>query len=261
MGYRKVNYDKLASTYNHRFETEKESAVFRNLRNIIKQSNSISILEVGCGTGHWLSLIKKENKKINYLVGLDLSKGMLAKAQKNHPDLSLIQGEATYLPFIDQIFDLVYCVNAIHHFDDPSLFIREAANILIPEGTIIIIGSDPREVENSWYVYKYFHGIYKHDLERFPSWREVYKWLTQFGFHAIALETVEIINEKKSGYEVFEDPFLKKHMCSQLAILSNKDYEEGLERICNAIKQAERKSETIIFHSTIHLKAMIAKKQ
>jgi hypothetical protein len=51
------------------------------------------------------------------------------------------------------------------------------------------------------------------------------------------------------------------HWLSLLKKRNNKEYKEGLERIYNAIKQSEDKSETIIFHSIIPIKAMIAKKK
>ncbi len=52
---------------------------------------------------------------------------------------------------------------------------------------------------------------------------------------------------------MFDDPFLQKNACSQLALLTDEAYAAGLRRLERAVQQAEAKGETIIFPAEISL--------
>ncbi len=74
-----------------------------------------------------------------------------------HPELDECPVEC-YTPIPDASFHLVFCVNALHHFDQPRSFITEARRLLAPGGTLVIIGMDPHAGRDEWYVYQYFYG-------------------------------------------------------------------------------------------------------
>ena len=48
------------------------------------------------------------------------------KSEEKIPECSLICADANRLPLRSHTFDLVYCVNALHHFNDANSFINEA---------------------------------------------------------------------------------------------------------------------------------------
>jgi SAM-dependent methyltransferase len=120
-----------------------------------------------------------------------------------------VQGKASQLGFKTNTFDLIFCVNALHHFDDPENFIRQARHLLRPEGKLAIIGQVPQDRRNHWYVYDYFEGIYETDLERFPTWGNVTDWMVGAGFESIQWQPLHWIIDDKQGWEVLEDPFLQ----------------------------------------------------
>ena len=129
------------------------------LQSLARELDAKRILEVGCGTGHWLSILQSTAQ----VYGLDLSLGMLRQASTQKLR-RLACGQAIQLPFPDQAFDLVFCVNAIHHFGQPRVFISEARRLLRPGGALAVVGLDPHGDRDSWYVYHYFEGTYETDL-------------------------------------------------------------------------------------------------
>jgi len=168
------------------------------------------------------------------------------QACQRHVPLHLARGRAEQLPFPDATFDMVYCVNAIHHFSRARAFISEARRLLRPGGRLAVIGMDPHRRRKSWYVYRYFEGVYETDVRRFPSWAEIADWMSAEGL-AVECRVVERIWDPKRGREVLDDPFLRKHSCSQLALLSEEGYQAGLRRIRAALDHAEGAGETLVF--------------
>lgn len=228
-----TDYNRIASTYNQRYEVDRLDGISKVLSDLFNKYNFKNILEIGCGTGRWLAELTKQN---NLCVGLDRSIRMIHEARKSETVIPFLVGDALKLPFKNSTFDFVYCVNAIHHFGNTSSFLNEAAKILRKNGIIAIIGFDPHESENEWYVYNYFNGTLAKDLSRYPSWTYLKVLSKQFGFIQLDFTLAESIYRGYTGNDVFNDPFLKKHNTSQLASISDTEYSAGLENIKLQIK-------------------------
>ncbi len=240
-----VNYDALAPTYNQRFEEDKDRPeTARALLELAGKLNAQRILEVGCGTGRWLAELRTI---ANRCYGLDPSRGMLAQAHSRNAPIHLTRGRGESLPFPDATFDLVYCVNAIHHMDGQQTFIQEARRVLRDGGALAVIGMDPHGQRDTWYVYDYFEGVYETDLVRFPSWETVLDWMRAAGFQQVERRPVERIIDHKTSTTVLDDPFLQKNASSQLTLLSDAEYAAGVQRIKTAIFEAEVAGKTLIF--------------
>src|SRR6266581_571798 len=148
----RVNYDDVAATYDDRYESgigEGQHNIPAALRVLLLGDDCSRILEVGCGTGFWLDAFTSDHE----VYGLDVSLGMLARAKRR--SANLICADAGELPFPDGMFNLVYCVNAFHHFQTKETFIDEARRLLRPKGTLAIVGMDPHRGSDRWYVYDY----------------------------------------------------------------------------------------------------------
>jgi len=249
-----VNYDAIASTYNRRFAEQRRSGTLQALEKLIRALVAERVLEVGCGTGHWLAGLSNPACQV---VGLDFSAGMLAQAQQQEGALDFVQGRAEQLPFPAGSFNLVYCVNAIHHFQQQSDFIWQARRMLKPGGALAVLGMDPHHRRNDWYVYEYFDGTFETDMARFPSWGQVLDWMLAAGFEGMQLRLAEEIDDPKYGPAVLEDPFLAKNSCSQLALLSDQAYEQGLYRIRQTLAEAEAQDKRLAFQSTIRIHQLV----
>ena len=223
----KTDYGKIAGTYNNRYQANYLRNIEIELKKIIADNNFKKVLEAGCGTGRWIQSLYDKNINV---FGLDFSFDMLKIQQENYSNLNIINADADFIPFKNNFFVLIFCVNAIHHFPDKLKFIDEAKRTLASNGMLAVIGVDPH-IDKDWYVYKYFDTVYENDLKRFPSIEQLKNLLYQTGFENIAIKTVENVNGKRIGEEVFKDPFLQKYGNSQLANLTDAEYQVGISKI------------------------------
>ena len=98
-----------------------------------------SVLDIGTGTGtialHAASLVGTNGK----VIGIDLSKGMLAQANEkvsalDLPNLEFILSDAEHLQFPDSSFDRMYCASAFFCILNPLATLRHWFKLLKPEG-------------------------------------------------------------------------------------------------------------------------------
>ncbi len=229
----KVNYNGIYSNYNCRYKSNPLRGVSKALGNIIGNYKPRNILEVGCGTGHWLSELDSYDITI---IGVDSEIGMLKEAQKISNNINLICGDANLLPFSNKKFDMIYCVNAIQHFSKKREFILNAANLLEQNGTLSIVGVDPHDNNDRWYVYDFFDGVYEKDLVRYPLFQELAEWMEEIGLKQIRKKPIQQIYNEFIGEDILNDTFLRKDQSSQLASLSDAEYRYGIEKIRHAIE-------------------------
>jgi ubiquinone/menaquinone biosynthesis C-methylase UbiE len=84
-----------------------------------------SVLEIGCGTGHFTRWFGEQGLQAT---GLDLSPAMLAEARRLHSP-RCVPGDALALPFATAAFDLVALVTTLEFVGDPLQTLREAARV------------------------------------------------------------------------------------------------------------------------------------
>jgi SAM-dependent methyltransferase len=252
-----VDYNAVAPRYDARYDANPLEGVAGLLRRLAREAGSgqARVLEVGCGTGFWLALL---DAVVGHTWGLDLSTGMLRQAQRRAPGARLIQGQAGALPWVAASFDLIICVNALHHFPDPRGWVAEARRLLRPGGTLVNVGLDPRAGRDRWYLYDYFPGTLETDQRRFSSAGTLVDWVKAAGFEQASWLTAEHIFSIQRGRTVLDDPFLQKHGTSQLALLSDAAYQAGLTRLRQALDAAEAAGEAVEFVSDLWLSAVVA---
>lgn len=104
-------------------------------------------LEVGAGTGYFtLNLLR--HGTIERATATDISAGMLrtlsATARRLELEVETVRADAEALPFADEEFDLVLGHAVLHHLPSPETALTEFRRVLVPGGTLAIMGEPSR---------------------------------------------------------------------------------------------------------------------
>jgi ubiquinone/menaquinone biosynthesis C-methylase UbiE len=136
------------------------------------------ILEIGCGDGSLLAALSPAKG-----VGIDFSAEMCRRAQKNHPELEIILGDAHYLPLKDE-FDFIILSDLINDVWDVQAIFHQIARLAV-KGTKIVINS----YSKLWEIPLYLGQILKLAKPNLPQ-----NWLSpQDIIHIFELEDFEAI--------------------------------------------------------------------
>ena len=93
------------------------------------------MLEVGCGTGHFLRLAADRGASV---VGLDASEALIELARARVPEAELSVGDMQFLPFADDSFDVVAGFNSFFFAADMVAALREAGRVARPGALVVI---------------------------------------------------------------------------------------------------------------------------
>jgi ubiquinone/menaquinone biosynthesis C-methylase UbiE len=249
----KVNYDDVAPTYDQRYVNHDFPGTDATLRQFV--AGAERVLEVGCGTGHWLAQMHSWGCKVS---GLDLSAQMLARAVQHAPQAQLVRGRAEALPWLDASFDRVVCVNALHHVEGKPGFIAEARRVLRPGGRFVSIGLDPSAGLEPWCIYEYFESTVELDRQRYPAAAQVRTWLADAGFVDCVTQVAERILFDRSARECLDRNLLAKESTSQLSLLSDEEYQRGIDRIRRDLEAAEASGQSLRLIADLRLYATTA---
>jgi ubiquinone/menaquinone biosynthesis C-methylase UbiE len=99
------------------------------------------ILEVGCGAGAGLNFLSRLEPGARF-VGLDLSGPTIeiaAARLARGSQLRFVQGDAERLPFADEEFDCVICVESAHNYPDLQKFLAEVSRVLKVGGFLSLV--------------------------------------------------------------------------------------------------------------------------
>ncbi|MGI9184311.1 MAG: methyltransferase domain-containing protein [Solirubrobacteraceae bacterium] len=109
-----------------------------------------SVLDVGCGPGHWGRLLSAVLSTEATVVGIDRERAWTNRASVTAQELGLgarvryEQGVAEALAFADGSFDLVTCQTLLIHVASPSGVITEMVRVAKPGGLILAVEPNNR---------------------------------------------------------------------------------------------------------------------
>jgi ubiquinone/menaquinone biosynthesis C-methylase UbiE len=245
-----VNYDAIAAEYDRRYDKTDYSGVESVLLDFIGEDPSVHILEVGCGTGHWLEVLSGRGYRV---VGLDASRSMVNQAKSKIPHAALVHGHAEALPWQAASFERIFCINAFHHFSDKTSFMTEARRVLRRGGSLMIIGLDPHTDCNRWWIYDYFPQVVAMDKGRYPPTHELRKLMSESGFVDSCTVEAQHLLLHVPAHMALEQGRLDKTVTSQLALLTDDEYIDGIRRLQRDIETAEAHNEVLPLHTDLWL--------
>lgn len=113
--------------------------VLESIDNEISQNDKVKVLDVGLGTGIYVSELLNRGMDV---YGIDISSEMVKKAlftvaSYNRRNLKIITGDAEFLPFKDNYFDLILAIGLVEYLPSEINALKEFNRILKPNGSLI----------------------------------------------------------------------------------------------------------------------------
>jgi len=147
-------------------------------------------LDIATGTGHTALALAPH---VTSVVGIDLTPEMLAEAEQLRRAQSITNvvfalGDVHHLPFDDQVFDLVTCRRAAHHFSAIGRALEEMHRVLCVGGRLVI---DDRSVPEDDFVDACMNELDRyHDESHVRQYRPS-EWRQMLETRGFVLEAVE----------------------------------------------------------------------
>ncbi len=125
------------------------------------------VLDVACGTGAVTRVAARAVGEKGRVTGMDLGAHMLSVAttvpHDNGAKIRWTQGDATALPFADDLFDIVLCAQGYMFFPDRVQALREAFRVAVPGGRVALaVWATP---DNNPYFSAMYAGLLPHISE------------------------------------------------------------------------------------------------
>lgn len=235
-----MDYRNVADKFDRRYDGISFHGIEHALLTFLGSDSSHRVLEVGCGTGHWLAMLEGHGFQV---AGMDPSMEMLQQAMTHVHSKDLKQGYAEKIPWENDTFNHLFCINAVHHFGEKPQFVSEAFRVLHPGGGLLVVGLDPHKARDRWFVYDYFDGVLIHDRQRYLSTSEIERFMQEAGFSGCQTVEAQHMAMHLPARKSIEDGLLNKTIVSQLGILPQADFDRGLQRIWKDIADAEARGE------------------
>lgn len=231
------DYNEISKLYDDVRDADIKSIEF--LIDLASLNEKSRVLEIGCGTGNYLSVLELLTKAEVW--GIDASEGMLLKAREKTPSAKLIEGDATELAEIPgSYFDLVYMIDVIHHIKDIHTMLKNIHRVLKPNGRVLIYSDSYEHIRNRLTT-KYFPETLAAELSRYQDTPELIASLSLNGFKEIKDDVVLIGDDFSMGPRLIE--IAKKKGYSMFGLISEDAIREGIKRI-----EADLEKGDIIYH-------------
>jgi 2-polyprenyl-3-methyl-5-hydroxy-6-metoxy-1,4-benzoquinol methylase len=111
------------------------------------------ILDVGCGDGFHLNLLKRYGKKSWKLEGIDINQRAIEMAEKSGLKVHLGSVEDVSLP--RESYDLTFMIQTIEHVEKPDRILQSVRELLKPGGKLVIVTDNTDSPD-----FRFFKGGY-----------------------------------------------------------------------------------------------------
>lgn len=132
----------------------------QRLKMVKKYKKTGALLDIGAGTGQFLSFAKNDFN----VRGTEVSESAIKLAKQKY-NIDLIRGEIANIDFKDAKFDIITILHVLEHVPNPSLIIKRCKELLKKEGIIVI--AVPNDINSFKAMARSFLSILK--IDRFKN--------------------------------------------------------------------------------------------
>ncbi len=218
------DYDEASRHYD--FSRRAGRKTSKLLIELLNPTKDTWVLDLGCGTGNFLSELSTISAK---LLGLDISAGMLAQARAKTSRATLILADGVAMPLQDRSFEAVYSILVIHHISDKIGLMSEVYRILHRQGRFVIQSCSHEQLSTFWFYHYFPRGI-EIDRKRFPDFTELSAMLMEVGFKDISIHPCPFEALFKETPELYLDKSYRDGN-STFFFLTPEEIRQGCERI------------------------------
>jgi SAM-dependent methyltransferase len=135
------------------------------------KDDGFSILEIGTGSGYFLSFINSEFPKAE-LSGIEYDPRLLEETKRKVPFANLLNGNAELFDFGDKKFEVIVSFQVIEHLYNPVAMLGRVNKHLAPNGLFIFTtpnldGLGAQVMGEKWHGYRDDHV----NLKGFKDWQ------------------------------------------------------------------------------------------
>lgn len=133
----------------------------------------ISVLDVACGIGEWLELLKSRGSDVH---GVDLSSRAIEICRQRFPEGDFRVSPAEQLPFSDGSFDLVSCLGSLEHFVEPEVALREMLRVAKADAKFLLLVPNADFLPRRLGIYGGTHQVKVREVVRtLEEWKALFE--------------------------------------------------------------------------------------
>ncbi len=218
-----IDYDKIAAEYVQHRQTH--PGVLQNLISTAGISGDFRVLEVGCGTGNYITAIGSATDCSCW--GIDPSEQMLSRSREQSKNIQFQTGKAEQIGFEPDFFDLVFSVDVIHHVVNHLAYFREAFRVLKRGGKLCTVTDSEWIIRNRQPLATYFPETIEAELTRYPRIVALRTLAQNVGFGNIIEQTIEFAT-RLTDIQIYRDKAF-----SALHVISEDAFQRGIKSMEN----------------------------
>ncbi len=116
------------------------------------------ILDVGCGDGFHLRLLREFGNKSWQLEGIDLDRRAIDAAERS--GLKVHYGSVESLGLEPEIYDVIYTIQTIEHVERPDKFLSALSRLIKPGGRVVIVTDNTDSLDFGLFKKGYWGGYH-----------------------------------------------------------------------------------------------------
>jgi SAM-dependent methyltransferase len=191
-------FEKIYPSNYHAFDfSQKEFGIVYKIRARLEARRLLScfkdlpadarILDVGCGDGFHLNLLREYGKKSWSLEGIDMDKRAVDMAKKS--GLTVHRGSVETIDLPENNYDLAFMIQTIEHLEKPVEVLQGIRKFLKPGGKLLIVTDNTGSLDFKFSKKNYWGGYHFPRHWNLFNRKSLTKLAVKTGFEVAVFET------------------------------------------------------------------------